>query len=95
MRKAFQKRKAGAPSLRELSSERETEGVCTLKKWIPYKAPQTPSVTLSPRTPKAHFIHFGEPLPRDTFLTEEGCGSPKKGSPKKKRDAQGIALFVN
>ena len=24
------------------------------------------------RTPKAHFIRFGEPLPRATFLPEEG-----------------------
>ena len=24
------------------------------------------------RTPKAHFIRFGEPLPRATFLSEEG-----------------------
>ena len=27
------------------------------------------------RTPKAHFIRFGEPLPRATFLPEEGLYS--------------------
>ena len=61
-----------APSGRELSSERMTEGECVMIKFIGIQNHAFSVRHASQRTPKAHFIRFGEPLPRATFLPEEG-----------------------
>ena len=65
-------RAAKGPTRRETLAPQATEGERVTMKVVQTYSHAGSFRHASQRTPKAHFIRFGEPLPRATFLPEEG-----------------------
>ena len=91
-RRTFGTHKPKAPSGRELPTE-SGEGECVTIESTQAESRAGSFRHAPQRTPKAHFIRFGKPLPRATFLPEEGYVSTRQYG-KGVRTKSLVLLFV-